>query len=68
MRHWHKDMPNNDAEADFAWDRVVGYCNPEAQTDAQRRGEGSVENRDGAWRTAHENRLGQRAMYRRYKA
>ena len=26
MRHWHKDMPNNDAEVDFALDRVVGYC------------------------------------------
>jgi hypothetical protein len=28
-RHWHKDMPKNDAEVDFALDRVVGYCAPE---------------------------------------
>jgi Rap1a immunity proteins len=28
-RHWHKDMRKNDAEVDFALDRVVGYCAPE---------------------------------------
>jgi len=28
-RHWSKDMPKNDAEVDFALQRVVGYCAPE---------------------------------------
>lgn len=32
MRHWHKDIPNNDAEVDFALDRVVGYCKPDHAT------------------------------------
>jgi hypothetical protein len=32
MRHWHKDLPNNDAEVDFALDRVVGYCKPDRAT------------------------------------
>lgn len=32
MRHWHKDMPSNDAEVDFALDRVVGYCKPDRAT------------------------------------
>src|SRR5690349_11100 len=35
---------------------------PEAQTDAQRSCERAVEDGDGAWRTAHQDRLGQRAM------
>ena len=41
---------------------------PEAQTDAERGGERTVENRDGAWRTAHQDRLGQRAMDGRFVA
>src|SRR5690348_9907947 len=35
---------------------------PEAQTDAERSRERAVENRDGAWRPAHQDRFGQRAM------
>ncbi|WP_316169050.1 MULTISPECIES: Rap1a/Tai family immunity protein [unclassified Bradyrhizobium] len=31
-RHWSKDMPKNDAEVDFALDRVVGYCVPAHST------------------------------------
>lgn len=31
-RHWHKDMPKNDAEVDFALERVVGYCAPDNAT------------------------------------
>ena len=31
-RHFHKDMPKNDAEVDFALQRVVGYCTPEHAT------------------------------------
>jgi hypothetical protein len=41
---------------------------PEAQTDADGGCERAVDDGDGAWRTAHQDRLGPRAMYRRYEA
>src|SRR5882724_6434055 len=41
---------------------------PEAQTDAERCGERSVDDSDGPRRAAHEDRLGQCAMYRRSEA
>src|SRR5689334_15580859 len=41
---------------------------PEAQTDAKRSCERAVENSDRAWRPAHEDRLGQRAMDWRHEA
>ena len=40
----------------------------ETQTDAEGGGERAVDDGDGAWRTAHQDRLGQRAMYGRYEA
>src|SRR5262249_40940338 len=43
-------------------------CEPEAQADAQGSCERAVENRDRAWRPAHQDRLGQRAMDRSFKA
>ena len=41
---------------------------PEAQTDAERGGERAVEDRDGAWRAAHQDRFGQRAMHGRRRS
>jgi len=32
MRHFRDMPPNNDAEVDFAIDRVVGFCKPEHAT------------------------------------
>jgi len=39
-----------------------GTGDPEVQTDAQRGCERAVEDSDGAWRAAHQDRLGQPAM------
>src|SRR5262245_41412363 len=41
---------------------------PEAQTNTEGGGEGAVDDGNGAWRTAHQDRLGQLAMDRRYEA
>src|SRR5271165_5510674 len=41
---------------------------PEAQTDAECRGERAVDDGDGARRTAHQDRFGQRAMHGRDEA
>ena len=32
MRHFGKQMPKNDAEVDYAIERVVGFCKPEHAT------------------------------------
>ena len=37
-------------------------CEPEAKADTESGGERTVEDRDGAWRAAHEDWLGERAM------
>src|ERR1700724_3022995 len=42
--------------------------NPKAQTDAECSRERAVDDGDGARRTAHQDRFGQRAMYRRHEA
>ena len=41
---------------------------PKAQTDAERSRKRAVEDGDGARRTAHQDRLGQCAMHRRFEA
>src|SRR5712672_671939 len=41
---------------------------PKAQTDAERCGECAVDDGDRAWRTAHQDRFGQRAMHGRDEA
>ena len=40
---------------------------PQAQAEADRRGEGAVEDGESAWRAGKQDRLGQRAMQRRFE-